>query len=168
MSGRAQSTSCPGCHRAVRVADEVLGTGKRRGPIRELRTCGRVVVGKRARLICEHVEAHGGVDCLGVVDAKDVVAGGEGLRLGPKAEFKGELHAPAVRMEPGAKVSASWFAVPSDPRGLLDPGGGKPAPKNPPGSPVAAPGGGAPPQAIDPVTGKPPPKVARTRGHRPG
>ena len=171
VSGRAQSTSCPGCHRAVAVADEVLGNGKRRGPIRELRTCGRVVVGKKARLICEHVEAHGGLECLGILDSKDVVVGGEGLSLGPKSEFKGVLHAPSVRMEAGAKVHPSPFAVPSDPRGLLDPEGGKPAPKHNPGSPgVPGSAGGAatPEPEIDPITGKKPPKVARTRGHRPG
>ncbi|MBB6442987.1 polymer-forming cytoskeletal protein [Phycisphaera mikurensis] len=167
VSGRAQSTSCPGCNRAVRVADETLGTGKRRGPIRELRTCGRIVIGKRARLICEHVEAHGGLECLGILDARDVVLGGGGLRLGPKAEFKGELHAPSVEMEAGARVHPSPFAVPSDPRGLTDPAGGKPAPKTRPGTSGAAPGEAAEAE-IDPLTGKKPPKVARTRGHRPG
>lgn len=114
----AQSTSCPGCHKPVIVADEVVPNGKRRGPIRELRTCGKIVVGKRARLICEHLEAHGGIDNQGIIDAKDVICGG-GLTLGPKSEFKGELHAPKVLMEAGAKVSPSRFHVPSDPRGLL-------------------------------------------------
>ena len=103
------------------VADEVLGNGKRRGPIRELRTCGRVVVGKKARLICEHVEAHGGLECLGILDSKDVVVGGEGLSLGPKSEFKGVLHAPRCGWRRGESASLT-FRVPSDPRGLLDRG----------------------------------------------
>lgn len=114
----AQSTSCPGCHKPVIVADEIVPNGKRRGPIRELRTCGKIVVGKRARLICEHLEAHGGIESLGIIDAKHVICGG-GLTLGPKSEFKGELHAHHVAMETGAKVKPSLFHVPSDPRGLL-------------------------------------------------
>lgn len=130
------------------------------------------MLGKRSRLICEQIEAHGGLECDGVIDAKEVVVGGEGLRLGPKAEFKGTLHAPAVRMESGAKVLPSAFAVPSDPRGLTDPEGGRAAPKNRPGTPgspgtPATPGGPSPEPEIDPITGKKPPKVARTRGHRP-
>lgn len=115
----AQSTSCPGCHKPVIVADEKLAAGKRRGPIRELRTCGKVTVGKRARLICEHIIAHGGIECLGIIDAKEVVAG-EGLYLGPKSSFKGALHAPTVVMESGAAVKPSMFHVPSDPQGLLE------------------------------------------------
>jgi hypothetical protein len=114
------------------VADEIVKTGKRRGPIRELRTCGKIVVGKRARLICEHLEAHGGIESQGIIDAKDVICGGT-LTLGAKSEFKGELHAHAVVMEPGAKVKPSPFHIPSDPRGLnaeegIDPRKGKKKP----------------------------------------
>ena len=132
----AQSTSCPGCHKPVIVADEKLPAGRRRGPLRELRTCGKVFVGKRARLIVEHLEAHGGIECLGIIDAKKVVAG-NGLYLGPKAQFKGELHAPTVVMEPGAVVQPSLFQVPSDPQGLLEqreeP---EPKPESPPKGPT--------------------------------
>ena len=115
----AQSTSCPGCHKPVMVADEVLNTGQRRGPIRELRTCGKVVIGKRARLICENIVAHGGIECQGIIDAKHVIAG-PGLFLGPKANFRGELHAGVVVMESGTVVQPSRFHVPSDPQGLLE------------------------------------------------
>lgn len=114
----AQSTSCPGCNKPVIVADEIVPNGKRRGPIRELRTCGKIVVGKRARLICEHLEAHRGIQSQGVIDAKHIICGGK-LELGPKSEFKGELHAHDVVMDAGAKVKPSMFHVPSDPRGLL-------------------------------------------------
>ena len=125
------------------------------------------MVGKRARLICEHVEAHGGVECLGILDAKDFVTGGEGLRLGPKAEFKGELHAPAVEMEPGAKVHPSWFAVAQRPPRAAEPRG-RPAGAEEPTGNAGGRGGARSGAGVDPVTGKPPPKVARTRGHRPG
>ena len=115
----AQSTSCPGCNKPVMVADEEVKAGKRRGPIRELKTCGKITVGKRARLMAEHIVAHGGIENQGIIEAKHVVAG-EGLHLGPKSEFKGDLHAPKVLMESGAKVKPSVFHVPSDPQGLLE------------------------------------------------
>ncbi|MEM7681915.1 MAG: polymer-forming cytoskeletal protein [Planctomycetota bacterium] len=127
VSGRAQSTSCSGCNRPVFVADEVVKAGQRRGPIRELRTCGKVTVARRGRLICDVIEAHGGVDCQGIVDAKKVLCG-RTLTIGAKAQFKGDVQAPAVVMEEGARVAPSLFAVPSDPRGLSSLDKGAPHP----------------------------------------
>ena len=109
VSGMAQSTSCPGCNKPVIVADQEVKSGVR-GPMRDLRTCGRVVVGRRARLICERIEAHGGLECEGIIDAKAVVSG-ETVRLGPKAVYKGTLKAPRLVVEAGAKLSWSEVEV---------------------------------------------------------
>lgn len=116
VSGMTQSTSCPGCNKPVLVADQEIKSGVR-GPIRELRTCGRVIVGKKARLIAERIEAHAGLDCEGIIDAKAVVSGAT-VRLGPKAVYKGALSAPRLVVEAGAKLSWSEVAVPSDPAKL--------------------------------------------------
>ncbi len=132
VGAMAQSTSCPGCNKPVIVADEEIKTGKRRGPIRELRTCGRIKVGKRARLMAEQIVAHGGIENLGIIEAKSVIAG-PGLYLGPKSEFKGELHSQVVVMDSGAKVKPSMFHVPSDPSGLLEKR--EAPPKEPPSEP---------------------------------
>ena len=117
VSSRAQSTSCPGCNKALMVGDEHIT--KLRGPLKELRTCGRITVSKRGRLIAEHIEAHGGIDCQGIIDAKHVLSG-ETVTLGPKSDYHGELTAPGVVMHKGAKVKPSRFAVPEDPLGLAD------------------------------------------------
>ncbi len=116
VSAMAQSTSCPGCNKPVMVADEVIK--KVRGPIRELKTCGKITVMKKARLMAEQIVAHAGIENLGTIEAKKVVTGG-GLILGPKSEFRGELHSQWVHMEEGAKIRPSAFHVPSDPSGLL-------------------------------------------------
>ena len=118
VSGMTQSTSCPGCNKPVLVADQEIKSGVR-GPIRELRTCGRVVVGRKARLIAERIEAHAGLECEGIIDAKAVVSGAT-VRLGPKSVYKGAISAPRLIVEAGAKVSWSEFSVPSDPAHLAD------------------------------------------------
>lgn len=115
VSGRAQSTSCPGCNKALLVADEHIT--KLRGPLKELRTCGRITVAKRGRLIAETIEAHGGIECQGIIDAKHVLSGATVI-LGPKCDYHGDLTAPNVIMHKGAKVKPSRFAVPDDPLGL--------------------------------------------------
>jgi len=97
------------------VGDETIT--KLRGPLKELRTCGRIVVTKRGRLIAETIEAHDGIDCQGIIDAKYVLSG-DTVTLGPKCDYHGDLTAPAVIMEKGAKVKHSLFAVPDDPLGL--------------------------------------------------
>jgi len=99
------------------VADEHIT--KLRGPLKELRTCGRITVSKRGRLIVETLEAHGGIDCQGIIDAKHVLAG-DTVTLGPKCDYHGDLTAPDVIMQKGAKVKPSLFAVGDDPLGLAD------------------------------------------------
>ena len=117
VSGRAESTSCPGCNKPLFVGDiEVPG---QRGPIRELRTCGRITVGKRGRLICETIEAHDGIDCLGVIDAKRILSGAT-LHLGAKAQLKGSITAPMMSVESGARIGNIAVAVPLDPLAIAD------------------------------------------------
>ncbi|MEM1108741.1 MAG: polymer-forming cytoskeletal protein [Planctomycetota bacterium] len=108
VGGRAQSTSCPGCNKPVMVADQVID--KQRGPIRELKTCGKIIVKKRGRLICHHVVAHNGLECDGIVDAKTVVSNMPVL-LGKKSNFKGDLTAPSVDITEGAQIQPSLFAI---------------------------------------------------------
>ncbi len=105
------------------VGDEHIT--KLRGPLKELRTCGKITVAKRGRLIVETIEAHGGIDCQGIIDAKHVLSGGT-VTLGPKCDYHGDLTAPNVVMQKGAKVKRSMFAVPEDPLGLADIGKAKP------------------------------------------
>lgn len=116
VGGRAQSTSCPHCHKALIVADVIVD--KLRGPLREIRTCGRVQVNKRGRLIAELIEAHGGIECLGIIESHRVVSGAA-VTLGPKAQFKGDLQAPSLEIQLGARLYG-WIQTPDDPLGLSD------------------------------------------------
>ena len=118
VSGRAESTSCPKCNKPLFVANvDVTG---RRGPMREIRTCGKVTVGKRGRLICEFIEAHGGVDCLGIIQARRIVSGAL-VTVGPKAQIKGDVTAPRLSIQLGAKIQGGQYAVPDDPLDVDNP-----------------------------------------------
>lgn len=117
VSARAESTSCPGCNKALFVGD--IDVPGQRGPIREIRTCGRITVGKKGRLICEFIEAHAGIECLGIIDSKKIIAGNR-VVLGPKAQLKGVLQAPTLIIEGGAKIISGGMAVPEDPLEISD------------------------------------------------
>ncbi len=150
VGGSAQSTSCPGCNRPVMVADQIIKG--QRGPIRELKTCGKVVVGKRGRLICQHIVAHAGLECEGIIDAKTVMSNTR-VVLGPKANFRGDLTAPGVDIAQGAVIQSSYFRIGEPPPGYVPP---PPTdPKMTPGANHPVPPAGSarttPPRADDPA-----------------
>lgn len=119
VGGRAQSTSCPSCHRSLFVDDKVIDTMKAGIGKLKIQTCGTITVKKKGHITAELVEAHGGIICHGVIEAKQVISGGT-VELGKSAAFRGDLQAPSVKMAAGAKVRPSVFEVPSDPLGLAD------------------------------------------------
>lgn len=119
VGGRAQSTSCPGCNKPLRVEDMVFDAKKSGIGRIKIQTCGTITVKKGGRVTAERVEAHGGIVCHGTIEAKQVISG-KMLVLGKTALFYGDLQAPAVDMALGAKVKPSRFEVPSDPLGLAD------------------------------------------------
>lgn len=126
VGGRAQSTSCPGCNKPLRVEDLVYDKKKSGIGRIKIQTCGSVTVKKGGRITAELVEAHGGIVCHGTIEAKEVISG-KTLVLGKTSLFYGRLKAPGVEMALGAKVKPSVFEVPSDPLGLEDLEEDKPA-----------------------------------------
>ncbi len=120
VGGRAQSTSCPNCNKAVKVHDEVID--KLRAGLIELRTCGKLVVKKKGRLmVTKLIEIHGGIECEGIIDCGSgkVISGGP-VTLGKKSQFKGELQAPSLTVAEGARIQSKMVAVPDDPLDLED------------------------------------------------
>ena len=126
VSARAESTSCPGCNKPLYVGD--IDVPGQRGPIREIRTCGRITVGKKGRLICESIEAHGGIHCLGIIDSRKIIAG-DRVVLGPKAQLKGVLQSPILVGEAGARILSGRMAIPEDPLEIIDLPHGSPTPR---------------------------------------
>jgi len=98
---------------------EDLVIDKLKAGLIDLRTCGSITVKKKGRIMADRIEAHGGIVCEGVIEAKHVLCG-KTLVLGKHATYRGDLKALAVEMALGAKVKPSLFEVPSDPLGLAD------------------------------------------------
>jgi len=117
VGARTQSTSCPGCNKPLQVSDIVV---KGYLAVKEIQTCGKVIVQKKGKLIADHVEGHLGIDCEGLIEAKEVITGGK-LALGAKSTFKGgQTHTPNLSIKAGAKMKPSCLNVPSDPKGVED------------------------------------------------
>ncbi len=112
---RAQSTSCPKCSKPLFVGDIVV---KQLKPVKEVRTCGKIIVQKTGRIIADLVEAHRGIECLGNVDVKKAIAGP--VTIGPKAVWKGDCHALSITIKLGARIRAGRFFVPEDELGIDD------------------------------------------------
>lgn len=107
IGARTMSTSCPKCSKQLKVDDIVV---KGLEAVRKIQTCGRLVVHKKGRVSAQLVEAHGGVEVEGVMEAN--VLSGAMVTIRAKAQWKGNCNAPSVVIELGAQISAGYFTVP--------------------------------------------------------
>lgn len=112
---RAMTTSCPRCSKSLRVENVIVKSVE---AVRRLQTCGRITVTKRGRVIAQLVEAHDGVEVEGVMEA-NVLSGGP-VRIGAKAQWKGDCRAPSLSVELGGRIAAGYFVIPDDSLGLSD------------------------------------------------
>jgi len=86
VSGMAMSTTCPGCHKAIRIEDLII---KSYTPVNDLETCGRIHVTKRGRVAAKRIRAGDGIACEGVMHGAVETAGD--IEFGPKGEWKGDI-----------------------------------------------------------------------------
>jgi hypothetical protein len=107
------TTSCPKCSKPLTVEDLIV---KALAAVQQIQTCGRIVVQKKGHVIARLVEAHGGVEVDGILEA-NVLSGGP-VRIGAKAVWKGNCSAPSVLLEPGCKITGGYFRIPDDSLGL--------------------------------------------------
>lgn len=112
---QAMSTSCPKCSKPLTVEDIVIKTAH---AVRKIQTCGKLVVQKKGRVIAQSVEAHGGVDVEGILEAK-VLSGGP-VRIGAKAQWRGDCSAPSLEVELGGRIDSGYFVIPDHSLGLAD------------------------------------------------
>jgi hypothetical protein len=109
------TTSCPKCSKPLLVEDVVVKTLE---AVRKIQTCGKIVIQKKGHVIAQLVEAHGGVEVEGILEA-NVVSGGL-VRIGAKAQWKGDCNAPAITVEGGCKIAGGYFMIPDHSLGLGD------------------------------------------------
>lgn len=139
VSWQTMTTSCPKCARGLNVEDIIIKVAY---AVRKIQTCGRLVVEKKGRVSAHSVEAHGGVDVEGSLEA-NVVSRGH-VRIGPKAQWKGDLTAPTLLVELGGQVTRGFFVIePLPPGAAPEPVGVEAAAEPPPPPPPAPPTPGA-------------------------
>lgn len=85
VSAKTLSTTCPKCHKAIKVEDVVV---KNYLPVNDVLTCGLITVTKRGRIAAKRVQSGDGVVCEGAIEGKVETPGP--VQLGAKASWKGD------------------------------------------------------------------------------
>ena len=100
VSDRAMSTTCPVCHKAIKVEDVTV---KSYVPVNDLQTCGSVHVTRRGRVAARTIQVGAGLECEGTIEASIECAGE--VSIGPKATWKGPmLRARVLHLRDGASL----------------------------------------------------------------
>lgn len=95
------STTCPGCHKAIKVEDVVV---KSYVPVNDLATCGHIKVTRRGRVAAKNVKSGEGVVIEGTVEGS-ITTGGN-VQLGPKSSWRGQtLEGKALTVSDGATLN---------------------------------------------------------------
>lgn len=108
LPAKAQTASCPHCHKHLQVDDIVVRSLHWGG---DLCTCGSITIAKKARASCKQITAAGDVIVLGALDGK-IKAGGQ-VRIGQGATFRGQIEAPFLHVENGATLEGGPFRITS-------------------------------------------------------
>jgi hypothetical protein len=125
VSAQTMSTTCTGCHKAIKVEDVVIKTYV---PVTEVQTCGTLRITKRGRVVARRITCGSGIVCEGGMEG--AVQSDGAVVLGPAATWKGAtLRSRSLSISPGAKLLGA-ITVPWE----------RP---EPPAPPPRAPGGSA-------------------------
>lgn len=109
VSAKTLSTTCPNCHKAIKVEDVVI---KNYLPVNDVQTCGRITITKRGRVAAKRIQCGDGVQCEGSMEG-DVETAGP-VQLGPKASWKGKaLASRTLEVKEGAVLNGR-LNVPCD------------------------------------------------------
>ena len=106
VSPQTMTTVCPKCSKPLTVEDVVIKTAH---AVRKIQTCGRLIVQKKGRVIAQTVEAAGGVEVEGILEAK-VMSGGK-VWIGPKGQWRGDCAAPSIEVEVGGRIDGGFFEI---------------------------------------------------------
>ncbi|MDY7110565.1 MAG: polymer-forming cytoskeletal protein [Planctomycetota bacterium] len=108
VSARTMSTTCPGCHKAIKVEDVRVKTYL--GLI-DLKTCGRISITRRGRVAARIIQSGEGIECEGAMEGSVETDGP--IQLGPRSSWKGRtLQSRTLTVADGAtllgNVNVPW------------------------------------------------------------
>src|SRR5690606_167050 len=111
VSGRTSSTVCPACSRTLVVEDIVVKAYK---GVRNVETCGRLIVTRKGRVVAQQrIVAHGGIELEGKLECQEALVTGA-VVMGEKAEWRGDLTALSLSVADGAIIRRGFFRVPEN------------------------------------------------------
>jgi len=108
VSMRTMSTTCPNCHKPIKVEDLRV---KSYMPVNEVQTCGSITITRRGRVAARLIQSGQDINCEGSMEGT-VEADGD-VTLGPKSTWKGKvLQSRTLEVKEGAilvgRVSVPW------------------------------------------------------------
>ena len=100
VSARTMSTSCPKCHKAIKVEDIVVKTYM---PVNDVQTTGSIRVTPRGRIAARQVRSGVGISCDGSIEGSVETEGH--ILLGGKSIWKGpDLKSTTLKVVDGAQI----------------------------------------------------------------
>ncbi len=106
IAARASRVSCPKCAKSLLVEDVTI---KSTEGWAHFKTCGRVTIMARGKLVAQTIEAQGGIEVRGGLEAKSYRGGP--VLLKKSAVWRGDCEAPSLAIEAGARVDRGWFVI---------------------------------------------------------
>ncbi len=105
-----RSTVCPGCNRRLIVEDIVIRSYT---AVVNIETCGRLIIRRGGHAVAQkRVVALAGIEMDGKLQCRQAITARH-ARIGPNAEWKGDLQAGSLDVKPGAVIHGGHFDVPS-------------------------------------------------------
>jgi len=99
---KAKSVTCKFCYKPLKLEDIAIKTYEAR---RAVETCGQVIVEKKGTIISDRINC-GGLVVRGKV--KGAVTSRGPVLVGPEAEIKGDVTAPAIAVGAGAVLAGRY------------------------------------------------------------
>lgn len=106
IAARASRVSCPKCAKSLLVEDVTI---KSTEGWAHFKTCGRVTIMARGKLVAQTIEAQGGIEVRGGLEAKSYRGGPVVLKK--NGAWRGDCQAPSIVIEAGAVVQRSAFVI---------------------------------------------------------
>lgn len=106
IAARASRVSCPKCAKSLLVEDVTIRSTEGWA---HFKTCGRVTILARGKLVAQTVEAQGGIEVRGGLEAKSYNGGP--VLLKKNAKWRADCTAPSIAIEAGASVQQGWFDI---------------------------------------------------------
>ncbi|TVQ76911.1 MAG: polymer-forming cytoskeletal protein [Phycisphaeraceae bacterium] len=106
VGAKAITVSCPHCYQRVAIEDMVVRSSHSGGKVQ---TCGKITIAERARFTAMSVQASGGLEINGVLNASQIST--DRIHLGPGGRMRGDCRARTFTMDAGARIEGGYFEI---------------------------------------------------------